>query len=312
MTAAPINKRSGRPHPRLLRYARLSPVSLDENHRHQSAMDFALEIYGANAVFSFIPKNGCTNLRYSIALANGAIAGPDDWAWIHKNNLTFRPTLRALATAHYTFTMLRCPFRRLVSAFLDRLVRRTDEGPDLVGHVRREARTHRLARSIEKRRFRLARRFGASADHLTFRSFVGMLETKGALMSNMHWAPQVRSLVYQEYDAYFRIEEFERAAGALREKIGLEVADTRALSGHSTSGFTRIEDEAMADVTVGELRAMRAAGRLPGFAALYDPDLHARVARLYPEDIALYSREFGAGALLPAPAGPGTEPKATS
>ena len=77
------------------------------NQQHIFAHTNALQIYDSSAIYSMIPKNGCTTMRLSIALANGAIADRSDWEWIHLNNDSFRPSFKDLALASYRFTVLR-------------------------------------------------------------------------------------------------------------------------------------------------------------------------------------------------------------
>jgi hypothetical protein len=95
----------------LLRFARRNNGALANNHPHQFALNYAMSIYRAAAVYSFIPKNACSTLRFSVALANGCI-GDADVNWVHENNQTFKPSVRELATADYAFVVLRDPFRR--------------------------------------------------------------------------------------------------------------------------------------------------------------------------------------------------------
>ncbi len=107
---------------RLLRFANSATKTLSGNAAHTFAARYALQHFDSGAVYSFIPKNACTTMRYSLALANGAIAGAEDFPWIHANNTTFNLTLKDLVTAPYTFVILRDPFARLASVFLDKIV----------------------------------------------------------------------------------------------------------------------------------------------------------------------------------------------
>lgn len=111
----------------LLRYARGEEVALSQNGAHGFAAQHALVHYTSGAVYSFIPKNACSTMRYSMAIANNCISGPEDWTWIHKNNGTFVATLPELVRAPYSFVILRCPHARLASVFLDKIVDRTPE-----------------------------------------------------------------------------------------------------------------------------------------------------------------------------------------
>lgn len=254
---------------RLLRHARSQLVPLARNGPHATAAAQALVHYPTGAVYSFIPKNACSTLRYSFALANGCIAGPEDWVWIHPNNATFKASLRELVTAPYTFVVLRCPYARLASVFLDKIVGRY---PDFWG-------LHRL-----------------SGDQLdpettTFRQFVGALAKYRALAKNIHWQPQSDFLVYERYDDVFALERFGAAVDTLAAR-GIAVADARPLTGHGTDHLTP-ETGAFADMPIHRLARMKRQGKVPAHDALYDEALVSRVQRLYADDIDLYARWCG-------------------
>jgi hypothetical protein len=263
-------------HRRLLRHARADYVALDRNAAHQVAAGHALVHYASNTVYSFIPKNACSTLRVTLAMANGCIAGPEDYAWIHPNNHTFRATLRELVTADYTFVILRCPYARLASVFLDKIL---DKSYDF---------------------WQIYRLLGDQPAHetVTFRSFLALLDQRGLRESNVHWRPQVDFLVYDDYDDWFALEQFRTVPAILREKAGLTVVDARALTRHGTDRMGADASRSFADTPVAELLEMRARGRLPAHAALYDADLIASVRQHYAADLALYRDHFGAADLL--------------
>ncbi|TAL45777.1 MAG: hypothetical protein EPN89_11775, partial [Methylovulum sp.] len=80
---------------RPFKYSSASYVNLSKNQQHQFAQGHALRIYNSNSIYSFIPKNACSTMRVSLAIANGCIADTDkldelDFNWIHNNNDTFR------------------------------------------------------------------------------------------------------------------------------------------------------------------------------------------------------------------------------
>lgn len=260
---------------RLLRYSRQSLQALDQNTQHVFAAAQALVHYPSGAVYSFIPKNACSTMRLSLAIDNGCIAGPDDWAWIHKNNRTFRAGLREIVMAPYAFVILRCPYRRLASVFLDKIVDRRPEFWEL--------------RGLE----------GDALDPetLTFRGFVDALAKPGRLRHNVHWRPQADFLVYDDYDDWFRLEDFGSVPSRLHEKAGLTVVDARSLTRHGQTGLDRLDGH-HSDTPIAVLDQHKRAGLIPDPAALYDEALRDRVWRLYREDVALYVARFGGGRLL--------------
>ncbi|AWI86764.1 hypothetical protein CEW88_23670 (plasmid) [Alloyangia pacifica] len=251
----------------LLRYARTEDVTLSQNAAHGLAARHALTHYPSGAIYSFIPKNACSTLRYSLALANNCIAGAEDWTWIHLNNGTFAASLSELVRAPFSFTVLRCPHARLASVFLDKIVDKTPELWQL----------HRLTRD------------GFDPDRLSFRDFVQLLEQPNLLSSNIHWRPQQDFLVYDRYSRVFALERFAEAIPVLRDEIGFEVQDARALTGHGTDRLTQIETGDFADLPLIKLADLKRGGRLPAHDRLYDADLARRVADLYAADLALYA-----------------------
>lgn len=254
---------------RVFRHAARTNRTLARNAWHAEAAAHALRIHRANAVYSFIPKNGCTTMRLSIALANGCIASPDDIQWIHRNTATFIASLAELATADYTFAILRCPFARLASCYLDKIVGRYPPFWTLVegtgGWIAPEA--------------------------FTFRRFVEALDEPGVRALDQHWRPQCDLLVYEDYDDLFDLADFPAAARRLKERIGLDVVDARQLSGHGTDGLRRVSTMGP-DTPPLDILVARANGEVPDPTALFDPAIVETVRRLYAEDIALVASRF--------------------
>ena len=260
------------PMTRVLRYAGANHSLLAHNQANSFAAGYALSFYAGEAVYSFIPKNACSTMRYSLALANGAIETPAQVNWIHNNNTTFRATLAELARAKYSFVILRNPFLRLASCFFDKFV---DQTPVAYAF-------HRL------------RNYESSPHALTFRDFVTQL--KPHLRGNEHWRPQIDFLVYKSYDAVFALEDFPFAVNTLREKIGLEVHDARALTKHGADQLEPLADEnCVADVSAFDLLALKRAGKAPALARFYDGALAKLAGALYAEDVALYRDWTGRG-----------------
>lgn len=286
--------------PRLLRHAQVSFGPLNINGAHHFAADHSMAVYARNTVFSFIPKNGCSSLRYSAALENQVIDGPDKLPWIHQNNVTFRPTLRDFVTADYTFVVLRCPFQRLVSCFLHRIVDQTASVPLLQKH----ALAHRMR--LSGRMERWFGRFLQSAvkaspalqQAITFADFVSMLETPDALRLEVHWRPQVDYLVYQSYDDVFSLENMDHMTATVRARSGFSIHDTRAITNHGNHARDRITTGFFGRTDAGTLRRLKDAMKVPAYESFYDADLYQRVSRLYQEDVKLYARHFGQSALM--------------
>jgi hypothetical protein len=55
--------------------------NLNQNGQYQFCMNYAMQVFKSNAIYSLIPKNGCSTLRLSVAIANGCINGIEQGNW---------------------------------------------------------------------------------------------------------------------------------------------------------------------------------------------------------------------------------------
>ena len=108
-----------------IRFSNLWGGPLDSNVQHKFAAQHALNIYKSQSIYTFIPKCACSTMRLSLALANGLISDVKNYNWIHSNNSTFCANLSELVKAKFTFVILRNPFLRLASTYLDKIVNST-------------------------------------------------------------------------------------------------------------------------------------------------------------------------------------------
>ncbi len=263
---------------RQLNYAAVIYKPLALNPAHQFAASFALRIFHSNSIYSFIPKNACSTLRLSLALANGCISSPKDFNWIHQNNATFSADLASLILADYTFVILRCPYARLASAYLDKIVDKTQEAWVLYETLKRKT----------------------EIDQFSFKFFLKAISNPTVLNSNIHWRPQVDYLVYMDYDDYFSLEHFSKAIPVIEQASGIQVVDARPLTRHGSDRFVTIDDgNYYGDCLPEEIRALKVAGNLPSPQSLYDDEGIALVGKLYKKDIALYRQLFGENNMLP-------------
>lgn len=262
---------------RRLRFASESHAPLlQANHRHLFAQQHALRLYRQRAVYSFIPKNACSTMRYTLAVENGCITDEKDFNWIHANNGTFTADLDALLTAEFTFVFLRCPFARIASAYLDKLVNRDRQLWDLQAHMQ----------------------YSFKPEDLTFSQFVRMLRSLPALKLDIHWRPQIDFLVYQEYDAYYRLEEFAVAQTDLKKRLDIDVLDARHLTRHGTDQYELLDDQCHANTGPFRILGMKRNGQCPSPKSLFDEQCVDIVRTAYAEDIALYRSFFGDDGLM--------------
>ncbi len=263
---------------RSFKYANSSQQSLlKRNGKHNFAMGHALRIYQTNAIYSFIPKNACSTLRLSLAIANGCIQKAKEFNWIHHNNDTFSADLASAQTAAYTFVVLRCPYARLASAYLDKIV----------GHYPDAWQLYDLT---QRRR---------EVSTMTFEFFIRQLRQKNIREANIHWRPQVDFLLYNHYDDYFCLEDFANVPDLLQQKIQLSIVDARPLTRHGLSEFAQLGTQGeYARHSTLQIMCLKQAGQCPSPLSLYTDELAAIVKTHYNDDIALYQSLFGAEKLM--------------
>jgi Sulfotransferase family len=265
---------------RLLKHTINNTLALRENAAHQFAAKHALKIFSTKAIYTFIPKNACSTLRFSLALANGCIAGPEGINWIHNNNDSFRATLDDLITSTYSFVVLRDPFARLASAYLHKIVLKSPEAWAL---------HNSLDRSFD-------------LEMLSFTGFVSILGTLPRRSWNQHWRPQCDFLVYEKYDDYFCVENLAADGVTISTRAGLEIQDARPLTGHGTDQYTLCSPGAcFAATPATDIRRLQMSGQCPHAQSLYTPDVVKHVRRLYNDDLELYARVIGRPLMFPPP-----------
>lgn len=263
---------------RLLRYARSDNCVLRLNPKHQVAAAHSLKVYQSNSIYTFIPKNACSTMRLSLAIANGCIPDTSYIDWIHANNDTFQASLEDLVMARYTFVILRDPFARLASCFLDKIA----------------------SKAFPARQLRDLSGTTLDIDEISFGDFIEMLGSTTVLSGNMHWRPQTDFLVYECYDDYFSVENLEYAAATIRDRARLEVIDARPLTAHGLDHYNLLPVSIDHSRTpVREIARLKQDGFCPDPRSLYTGPLIDRVTQLYAVDIGLYAEKIGSLTYVP-------------
>ena len=253
---------------RLLKNAKLEYCQVNQNKMYAFSSSHTLSIYPIDAVYTFIPKNACSSLRYSIAVANGFIGGVEDAKWIHKNNQTFVSTQREVCIANYTFVVLRCPFTRIASGFLNKLVDKTFNVNDAAGN------------RID----------------INFHDFLMVIKSQQRSEMNQHWRNQSDFLHYEKYDEYFSLELFSDAIKVL-DSHGFKVHDTRDSIKHGLSRLKSVNGD-FSRVKAIDIKKMKEEGSVPNYKSMFSKTEIELVEDIYKDDIDLYKSHFGEKNLL--------------
>jgi Sulfotransferase family len=257
--------------------------------RETFARRHTLHIPAKRAIATYIPKNACTTLRYSIAISNGRPEAAETITYVHSGMPEMLASKSDLANCTYAFILLRCPYRRIASAFLDKAVNEDSLAPSLFPLKRRLF--HRSRPDTSEA--------GIASQHakvmaLTFAGFLALLRKCEPRRLNHHFSPQSNFLLKQGYNDYFALENLAEAEATLREKIDLRLVD------RGTHGVSRRKksDVDASTLTIAELLELRAAGYAPAYETLFTKATRRAVDAFYAKDLALYKKHFGSKNLL--------------
>lgn len=264
---------------RLLKYSYETNDFLLSNKKFIYAINHTLNHYKSNSVFTFIPKNGCTSLRASLAIANGLIPALDRINWIHENNRTMNASIGELQRAEYTAVILRCPYERISSAFLDKFGTLTPNAERFFSHL--------ALTNTEINKF-------------TFKHFLRLLATSpDNLFFDTHWMPQSCCLVYENYDEYFNLSDSKYISDTILKKCGFSFLPTHSITKNSIKHLREFQNETSNfDLSHLEIHNLRNAGLTPSHISMYDDETIDLVNRIYRVDLDLFVSKFGSDSLI--------------
>jgi hypothetical protein len=250
-------------------------ISLDENKDFKFALEHTLYEPTRKCLATFIPKNGCTNLRYSFALANNLISGSEDIDWIHSNNQSMNANLENIQNSEYTFVILRNPYERLASAFWDKFVTGTNDC---------------YSNEKSKEIFQSILKTNKDENSInSFKDFVNTLWENPLLISKeTHLRYQTDYLLLANYNDYFTLKEFKALQKKVLEESNLIITDTRDITKHTTYGYTYTDDSSYSCCTLKELNSIKSRDMVIKYDNFYDEEDSYKVTLLYLNDIVTY------------------------
>ena len=250
-------------------------ISLSKNKDFKFALEHTLYEPTRKCLATFIPKNRCTNLRYSFALANNLISGSEDIDWIHSNNQSMNANLENIQNSIYTFVVLRNPYERLASAFWNKFIEAEKD------HFKNEF-SGQIFRNI----------FNSEAEGnpiKSFKDFVNVLWRNPSLITkDTHLRHQTDFLLLSNYAEYFSLKQFEALQATVLKRCGLVVTDTRNITRHTTYGYSKGADRYYGNSEIQELSTIKKQKKTIKYENLYDEEDSYKVTSLYINDIATY------------------------
>lgn len=153
-----------------------------------------------NVSFTFIPKNGCRNMRTTLCMANGTMREDLDIVMSEEDYRLIGESFDAHATTKKCI-VLRNPLSRAVSAYLDKIIK---EDLEIYAREACEAIFHYCGFSDEDMRCLIKR-----GKRPTFEQFIEYLVRTPDYELDSHWRSQCSFFTFMKYDRIFALEKLD-------------------------------------------------------------------------------------------------------
>mgnify|MGYP001082136558 CR=1 FL=1 len=180
--------------------------------------DFVLYYDALRIAYNYMPKNACSTVKSTLAFANdGSVFEQTP----HQLDAKYRQKPINIDGSWKRLVILRDPFERLISAYLDKVIRPLE--PDVVKLVDWIYRTE-----YERER--------VGEQSITLRQFWHWVRQQQSDNLNPHWRHQSAMLAFDSYDYILRVETLVSDWNALG--LSNSVSELRVFLNHATSSMS--------------------------------------------------------------------------
>lgn len=233
-------------------------------------------------IYCGIPKNACTLFKTML------VEHSSDWEKFyassenihHYLNRQARDTkvshlLSCLVSEEYfKFVVLRNPFDRAVSAYLDKFAKHSV--PETFAQDVIQSVHHFLGQPFDLQR------------GITFSQFVDYLVRTPDKALNDHWRPQHNFTAGVDFDFVGQFEDINSVISLVENKLGISVRTE--VSNHVTQYQNFADTLNFQDMFPHELRAL---GGMPKASVLYTKELKCKIRSRFNQDVILFENSFG-------------------
>jgi hypothetical protein len=274
-------------------------VGLRANRR----LDFCVVHHGLRVVYAYIPKAACTNIKTWLlrvgksddefvasvdrAIAAGKLPGQPGFPCVHEyceRNASLKQMPGSKADAiladdrYFKFTIVRHPLRRLVSAYLNKVVHTKSCAARLIRNS--QIRTGVLRWDTIRNLWSGPPAIDTERS-LTFREFVLQLTLESPYRVDPHFRAQSKLLAGLRLDFVGRLEQLDAHFGVVQKHLGIDAP----LPGNSDpSGIRGERQQDPAGCVADWPAAMFRASRAPAWQWFFDDAVLAMAKRLYADD----------------------------
>lgn len=233
-------------------------------------------------VYCSIPKNACTLFKTMMIESSGLreefeASGDSVHVFLNKRIkkiISAAYLLECLGSADYfKFTVLRNPFDRLVSGYLDKLAK----------HIVPEAFAQDVILSVQRQ---LDKPIDIERS-ITFSQFVDYLVRTPDIQLNDHWRPQFSFIGSVGFDFIGQFEAMDDVISVLENKFPISIQ--QQVSKHLTSYGTFDDSLELHNLYPSDLRAL---GKMPYSSQLFTRELRSTIQSRYRQDIEVYKHNF--------------------